>query len=153
MSSSGPNADSLSPGLVSKSADEVERVLSAVLARRELLAVQLEGQLSSTKWRLSFVDSARKYIVVEHGSGKSASDELLEQERVTFVAEVGDMLIEFEALHPRRAKRGGVTSIRLTFPKTTVSRHQGLAHRGPGEGRRPRRSRSAVLPARGARRR
>lgn len=124
MSSSAPSAETLSPGLVSTSADEVERVLAAVLAQRELLTVQLGGQVSATKWRLSFVDSARKYIIVEHGSGKSASAELLEHQRVTFVAEVGDMLIEFTALHPRRVKRGGVTSIRLTFPKTTVSRQR-----------------------------
>src|SRR5437667_398233 len=52
MSSTDPRAITLSPGLVSTSSDEVERVLSALMARREPLAalpagagVALEGQI------------------------------------------------------------------------------------------------------------
>jgi PilZ domain/Flagellar regulator YcgR len=115
----------LSPGLVSTSAGEVERVLDALLMRREPLAALLGGGASS-QWKLRFVDPTRQYVVVEPVSDPGAGAALLARERVTFLAEFGGMHIEFTAEAPRR--EGDTSALRLGFPAATVS-HQRRAHR------------------------
>jgi len=107
MSSADPRAITLSPGLVSTSSGEVERVLSALLARREPLATRLAGGADS-RWKLRLVDPMRQHIVVEPLSGGSAIPALLECQQVTFVAEFGGMYIEFppptRCSSPRRGR-------------------------------------------------
>ena len=105
MSSPDARAITLSPGLVSTSSDEVERVLSALMARREPLAALLAGGADS-RWKLRSVDPMRQYIVVEPLSGGGAIPALLERRQVTFVAEFGGMYIEFPASDPVLVKIG-----------------------------------------------
>jgi len=130
MSSADPRAITLSPGLVSTSSDEVERVLSALMARREPLAALLSGGADS-RWKLSSVDPMRQYIVVEPLSGGSAIPALLERKQVTFVAEFGGMYIEFPASDPVLVTEEGARSVRMGFPKVTVSRQQRAHPRAP----------------------
>src|SRR5258705_2157237 len=92
MSSADPRAITLSPGLVSTSSDEVERVLSALVARREPLAARLAGGAES-RWQLRSVDPERQYIVVEPLSGRSAIPALLERQQGTFVPHGGGVCI------------------------------------------------------------
>ena len=124
MSTSDPKAVTLSPGLVSTSADEVERVLRALLARREPLAALLGGGASS-EWKLRSIDSARQYIVLEPTSGAPDAG-LLARERVTFLAEFGGMHVEFTAEGPRQ--QADTSAVRFGFPAVTVS-HRRRAHR------------------------
>lgn len=121
MSASDPKAVTLSPGLVSTSSSEVERVLQALLARREPLAALLEGG-ASAECRLRFVDPGKQYIVVEPASNEGASA-LLARPRVTFLAEFGGMHIEFTGECPQRAEEGSA-AVRLGFPHVTVSRQR-----------------------------
>src|SRR6267154_2738360 len=121
MSSADPRAITLSPGLVSTSSGEVERVLSALTARREPLAARLAGGADS-RWKLSLVDPMRQYIVVEPLSGGSAIPALLECQQETFVAEFGGMHIEFPASDPMLVTGEGTRAVRMSFPKVTVSR-------------------------------
>src|SRR5258706_2197085 len=121
MSSTDPRAITLSPGLVSTSSDEVERVLSALMARREPLAAVLAGGADS-RWKLRLVDPMRQYIVVEPLSGGGAIPAALERRQVTFVAEVGGMVIEFPASDPGLLTEEGTRPIRMGVPKITVSR-------------------------------
>jgi hypothetical protein len=130
VSESDPKAVTLSPGLVSTSADEVERVLHALLARRESLAALLGGGASSLG-RLGFLDPARQYIVVEPASAASVKEALLERERVTFLADFGGMHIEFTAERPQQIERGGAPAIRLGFPMVTVSHQRRVHPRAP----------------------
>jgi hypothetical protein len=123
MSSNDPRAITLSPGLVSTSGDEVERVLSALMARREPLAALVLGGESS-RWKLRFVDPERRHIVVEAISGEREA--LLEKQHVTFLADFGGMLIEFTASGPEVVTHD-TRAVRLSFPKVTVS-HQRRAH-------------------------
>ena len=123
MSSTDPRGITLSPGLVSTSSDEVERVLSALLARREPLAALLAGGADS-RWKLRLVDPMRQYIVVEPLSGGSAIPALLERRQVTFVAEFGGMYIEFPASDPALVADDETRAVRMGFPKVTVSRQQ-----------------------------
>src|SRR2546429_6596116 len=99
MSSTDPRAITLSPGLVSTSSDEVERVLSALMARREPLAALLAGGADS-RWKLRSVDPMRQYIVVESLSGGGPIPPLLERRQGTLLAEVGGMHIEFPPFDP-----------------------------------------------------
>ena len=123
MSSTDPRGITLSPGLVSTSSDEVERVLSALLARREPLAALLAGGADS-RWKLRLIDPMRQYIVVEPLSGGSAIPALLERRQVTFVAEFGGMYIEFPASDPALVADDETRAVRMGFPKVTVSRQQ-----------------------------
>jgi c-di-GMP-binding flagellar brake protein YcgR len=115
---------------VSTSSDEVERVLSALTARREPLAALLAGGADS-RWRLRSVDPMRQYIVVEPLSGGSAIPALLERRQVTFVAEFGGMYIEFPASDPVLVTEEGMRAVRMAFPKVTVSRQQRAYPRAP----------------------
>lgn len=124
MSDSDRRSVTLSPGLVSTSADEVGRVLEALLMRREPLAALL-GIGVSSQWRLRQIDSARQYIILEPTSGAGADAALLARERVTFLASFGGMHIEFTAEAPRQ--ESGSSALRLGFPAATVS-HQRRAH-------------------------
>jgi c-di-GMP-binding flagellar brake protein YcgR len=126
VTTADPKAVTLSPGLITTSAAEVERVLEALLVRREPLAALLGGGASS-QWRLHFVDPARQYILVEPASSDPAAGAaLLARERVTFLAAFGGMHIEFTADAPRQ--ESGVSDLRFDFPAATVS-HQRRAHR------------------------
>src|SRR2546423_12878459 len=99
MSSTDPRGITLSPGLVSTSSDEVERVLSALMARREPLAALLAGGADS-RWKLRSVDPMRQYIVLEPLSGGSAIPALLERRQVTFVGEFGGVSLGVPASPP-----------------------------------------------------
>ena len=121
MTSSDPREITLSPGLVSTSGEEVERVLSALMARREPLAVLLLGSESS-RWKLRFVDPMRQHIVVEAVTGER--DALLEKQHVTFLADFSGMLIEFTASDPEAVTYENTRAVRLSFPKVTVSRQR-----------------------------
>src|SRR5258708_26475418 len=116
MSSTDPRTITLSPGLVSTSSGEVERVLSALVARREPLAARLAGGADS-RWKLRMVDPMRQYIVVEPLSGGSAIPALLECQQGTFVAEFGGMRIEFPASDPGPVTQEGPRPGRMSFPE------------------------------------
>src|SRR5260370_27726330 len=126
MSSPDPGAITLPPGLVSTSSDEVERVLSALMARREPLAAVLAGGADS-RWKLRLVDPMRQYIVVEPLSGGSAIPALLERQKTTFIAEFGGMHIEFPASNAVLVTEEGTRAVPMGFPTGTGSR-QGRAH-------------------------
>jgi len=128
MSDTDPREITLAPGLVSTSADEVERVLSALLVRREPLAALLPGG-DAPRWKLRFVDPMRQHIIVEPVSG--GSDALLQNRQVTFLAEFGGMNIEFTASAPEAVTHEGVDAVRLEFPKVTVSRRRRAHPRAP----------------------
>lgn len=121
MTSNDPREITLAPGLVSTSGDEVERVLSALLVRREPLAALLLGGESS-RWKLRFVDPKRQHIVVEAVSGER--DDLLGKQHVTFLADFSGMLIEFTASDPEAVTYESARAVRLSFPKVTVSRQR-----------------------------
>jgi c-di-GMP-binding flagellar brake protein YcgR len=128
MSDTDPRSITLSPGLVSTSGDEVERVLSALLVRREPL-VALVPDSESSRWKLRFVDPMRDYIVVETVSGDG--DALLQNQHVTFLAEFGGMNIEFTASAPQAITHENARAVRLSFPKVTVSRQRRAHPRAP----------------------
>lgn len=116
-----PRAIPISPGLVSTSSDEVERVLSALMLRREPLAA-LVPNAESARWRLAFVDPMREYIIVAPVSG--GCEPLLQNQQVTFLAEFGGTNIEFTASSPKAATHENASAVRLGFPKVTVSRQR-----------------------------
>src|SRR5260370_11700833 len=123
MSSTDPRTITLSPGLVSTSSDEVERVLSALVARREPLAARLAGGADS-RWKLRLVDPMRQYIVVEPLSGRSAIPALLERQQVTFVPQFGGMYLQLPPSRPVLVPQDRPRAARLGLPKVPQRRHQ-----------------------------
>jgi hypothetical protein len=115
-----PRVITLSPGLLSTSSDEVERVLSALMLRREPLAALVPDGEST--WRIAFVDPMRDYIVVAPVSG--GCEPLLQSPHVTFLAEFGGTNIEFTASGPAAVTHENASAVRLSFPKVTVSRQR-----------------------------
>ncbi|HUL93645.1 MAG TPA: PilZ domain-containing protein [Burkholderiales bacterium] len=121
MSEIDPTELTLAPGVVSTSGDEVERVLSVLMIRREPLAALLaDGDAS--RWTLRLVDPGRHHIVVAPVSG--SRDVLLRNREVTFLAEFGGMNIEFTAAGPQAVTHEGAQAVRLEFPAVTVSRQR-----------------------------
>jgi c-di-GMP-binding flagellar brake protein YcgR len=117
-----PNTVTLAPGLVSTSADEVERVLQALLIRREpLAALDAAGQAHS-RWRLCLVDTGRQYVVVEPVAASRART-LPARPLATFVAEFGGMQIEFTAADPQPSAHAP-DSVRVGFPRAVVTRQR-----------------------------
>ena len=121
MADRDPKAGALDPGLLSTSLAEVERVLQALQARREPLAVA-GGAGATTQWRLREIDPARLYIVAEPLSGADSIAALLARPEVAFLADFGGMHIEFAAADPQRSADG--EALRLRFPGVTVSRQR-----------------------------
>ena len=122
MATPHPNTLTLAPGVVSTSADEVERVLQALLIRKQsLAALDAAGQPHST-WRLALLDAGRQYIVVDPAPG-SASRTLPERPLATFVAEFGGMQIEFASTDPRPSGHAPA-SVRLGYPRAIVTRQR-----------------------------
>lgn len=127
MAKPNPNAVTLSPGLVSTSADEVERVLQALLIRREPLTALDAAGAAHSSWRLCLIDAGRQYVVVEPVPGANARTALPDRPLATFIAEFGGMQIEFACADPRPSAHGSATA-RAGFPKAVVTR-QRRAHR------------------------
>jgi hypothetical protein len=123
-----PRAITISPGLLSTSSDEVERVLSALMMRREPL-VTLVPDGGSTRWRIAFVDPMRRHIIVQPVSG--GCEALLQSPHVTFLAEFGGTNIEFTASGPAAVTHENASAVRLAFPKVTVSRQRRAHPRAP----------------------
>ncbi len=122
MAKPNPNTLTLSPGVVSTSAEEVERVLQALLIRREsLTALDAVGRAHSS-WRLCLLDPDRKYVVVEPAPA-SATRTLPARPLATFVAEFGGMQIEFTTADPQPSAHAPA-SVRTGFPKLVVTRQR-----------------------------
>jgi c-di-GMP-binding flagellar brake protein YcgR len=131
MTSSDPREVTLSPGLVSTSADEVVRVLHALQARREPLAALTEGSTQLSEWKLRFVDTAKQYIVIGPLSGTGSIETLITLPQVAFRAEFGGMHIEFTGSDPQLIEHEGAAAVRLGFPAATVSRQKRVYPRAP----------------------
>src|SRR5260221_11399649 len=99
MSSTDPRAITLSPGLVSTSSDEVERVLSALMARREPLAAVLAGGAGS-RWKPRLVDPMRQYIGVEPPSGGGAIPAALGRRPGALLPQYGGVCVHVPAPPP-----------------------------------------------------
>jgi len=123
-----------SDGLLSKSPQEIMRVLEAVAKRGDTLTVKLEGGRSFMS-RLLWVDPERKAIAVAPSPDAATNAALLARPRCDFVCYLAGWQVEFFAAEPRTARLNGKAAVRLRFPEVMTGRQ--------------RRSKSRVVPGSG----
>jgi c-di-GMP-binding flagellar brake protein YcgR len=106
-----------------RTSGEVIPVLRAMVEGKVAIVSYLAGGETVFESRVSHVDPAGGFIVIDLGSDEAARTELLAQGRCIFHADVQGTRIEFVCTEPHEAKHAGKPSIRLRFPEV-LSRWQ-----------------------------
>lgn len=117
-------ADISTTGVMSRSPEEIVRVLSMLLARGQAVSSDLAGGKIVFESRLLFVDPARAYILLETSADESALAALLARPRVSFHASPDSWHIEFAASGPLRTEHEGRPAIRMDFPEILVTQQR-----------------------------
>jgi c-di-GMP-binding flagellar brake protein YcgR len=107
---------------MSRSADEIARVLDAVKAQRKLVTAYLPGMLFQSLLRLA--DGKAGRIVLEPSPVAQANRALLRRPRCTFHCELPGWHIEFVAAEPRPVMHERSAAIQCRFPEILVSHHR-----------------------------
>lgn len=116
MAAGEPPPDASAAGVVSRSPDEIARVLGVLAARGEPLRANLAGEALAFTSKLLLVDPRRAYILLEPSANQPANEALLARPRASFRAMSLGMHVEFAAAEPQRAEHGGRPAIRMRFP-------------------------------------
>ena len=116
-------ADLSTTGVMSRSPEDIARVLSMLLERGQAVNSDLAGGKIVFESRLLYVDPARAYVMVEPGANEPALTALLERPRASFHASPEGWHIEFAAAGAQRAEHEGQAAIRLRFPEILIT-HQ-----------------------------
>lgn len=111
------------PGLMSHRAEDIARVLDALLAQGQAVIAFIGPEDIEFRSRLLFVDPAHHYIVVASPGAANAKG-LLARAHVTFISEFNGWHIEFSAAEPEPATIAGEDAIRLKFPGIIASAPQ-----------------------------
>jgi len=122
--------DAAASGIISRSPEEIGRVLELLRARGVPVRAQLGDALAFTS-RIAHLDPARAYFVLETGGDDAAERALLARPRASFRALAGSLHVEFAAAAPRRAKLGGRDAIRMSYPDVMATRQQRASERLP----------------------
>lgn len=117
-------ADLSTTGVLSRSPEEIARVLSMLLARGQTVRCDLAGGEIAFESRLLFVDPARAYLLMEAGASELSLAALLARPRATFHASPDSWHIEFAASGPLRAEHEGRPAVRLAFPEILVTQQR-----------------------------
>lgn len=117
-------ADISTTGVMSRSPEEIARVLSMLLARGQAVSSDLAGGKIAFEARLLFVDPARAYFLLETSADESALAALLARPRVSFHASPDSWHIEFAASRPLRTEHEGRPAIRMDFPEILVTQQR-----------------------------
>ena len=117
-------ADLSTTGVMSRSKEEIARVLAMLLGRRQVLQCDLAGDELVFESRLLFVDPARAYILLEPGASAAALLALLARPRASFHSSPDGWHIEFAASGPVRAEHAGRPAVRLAFPEILVTQQR-----------------------------
>jgi c-di-GMP-binding flagellar brake protein YcgR len=111
-------------GVLSRSPEEIARVLAMLLARGQAVRSSLAGGEIVFESRLLFLDPARAYILMESGAGEAALDALLARPRASFHSSPDSWHIEFAAARPQRTEHEGRPALRLAFPDILVTQQR-----------------------------
>ena len=117
-------ADLSTTGIMSRSKEEIARVLAVLLARGQALCCDLAGGEMVFESKLLFVDPARAYILLAPGASLPALNALLARPRASFQSTPEGWHIEFAASAPQRAEHDGKPAVRLAFPEILVTQQR-----------------------------
>ena len=111
-------------GVVSRSPEEIARVLGILAARAEPLRSNLAGGDLAFTSRLLHVDPGRAFIALEPSADPAANKALLARPRASFRAMAGGLHIEFAAAGPELAQHAGKPAIRMRFPDVMATKQR-----------------------------
>ena len=117
-------AELATTGVLSRSPEEIARVLAMLLGRGQALRCDLAGGEIAFESRLLLIDPARAYILMEAGTSEPALAALLARPRASFQSLPDSWHIEFAAAGPQRAEHEGRPAIRLRFPDILVTQQR-----------------------------
>ncbi|MEW6691003.1 MAG: flagellar regulator YcgR PilZN domain-containing protein [Pseudomonadota bacterium] len=117
-------ADLSITGLISRSPQEIARVLAMIAARGDAVRSSLGGGGLTFESRLLHVDPALAFIVLALSADQAANRALLARPRASFHAEPSGWRIEFAAAEPQLAQHQGRAAVRLRFPEIVVSQQR-----------------------------
>jgi flagellar brake protein len=122
----GPEVKSPLPGAgsLSKSPQEIMRVLEALRSRGDPIVAQLGGGKPSFSSRVLLVDPERRFIVVARSADAAANAALLARPRCDFACSLAGWHVEFVAAEPQPVRVSGNEAIRLRFPEVMVGRQR-----------------------------
>lgn len=118
MTPPDPNPTFSLVGQMLRAPEEIARVLNSLVMRGEPIISDLGGGTLLFRSRLSFVDPAWAYIIIELSADVAANQALLARPRATFHAEPGGWRVEFAAADPKpTSPKERARGIRLRFPE------------------------------------
>jgi hypothetical protein len=109
-------------GILSRSPEEIGRLLTLLLGGGEMVQCDLDGGEIVFESRLLYVDPARAYILLEPGKSDVATAALLARPRASFHANLKSWQVEFSAAGSRRTVHNGGPALRLDFPEILATR-------------------------------
>ncbi|MCK9380524.1 MAG: flagellar brake protein [Sulfuritalea sp.] len=95
---------------------EIERVLDALVARREVVTAEIPGNRDPFTAQIIGADAKWGFIIVTMAADESANKALLARANVTFVSKPGGWHIEFVAAGPGEVIHKGIPAICLRYP-------------------------------------
>ncbi|MDP1612733.1 MAG: flagellar brake protein [Sulfuritalea sp.] len=103
---------------------EIKRVLDALVARHELVTVEIPEHRDPFTSQIVGADARWGFIIVAMAADESANNALLARANVTFISKPGDWQIEFVAAGPRKVTHKGVPAICLHYPDILAVRQR-----------------------------
>ena len=116
-------------GILSRSPEEIGRVLALLLGGGQTVRCDLAGGEIVFESKLLYVDPARAYILLDPGTNESATAALLARPRASFHANSKSWQVEFSAAGSQRAVHNGSPALRLDFPEILATRQNRVALR------------------------
>lgn len=123
------SADLSVTGVMTRSPEEIWRVLSQLLAHGVAVRCNLAGGELVLESKLLHVDPARACILLAPGANEAATAALLARPRASFHASTPSWQVEFSAGGPQQAVHDGAPALRLGFPEILVTRQSRAAER------------------------
>jgi c-di-GMP-binding flagellar brake protein YcgR len=117
-------------GLMSRSSQEIARVLESLHKLAQPITTTLGSDDLLLSSQLLFVDPDRHYIVVAAAASEAVNATLLAHPRVSFVSEFGGWHVEFVATDPQRTTLAGRPAIRFRYPEVIVTQQRRREPRG-----------------------
>lgn len=122
-------ADLSITGVMSRSPEEIARVLNLLLQSGDTVQCNLAAGGMLFESRVLFVDPAHAYILLESGANEEATAALLARPRASFHASSGGRHVEFSAAGARRVEHEGGPAVRLSFPEILITQQSRASER------------------------
>jgi len=122
-------ADISTAGSISRSSEEIARVLAILVSHGLPVRCDLAGGEILFESKLLYVDPARAFVLMDSSPDELAVAALLARPRASFHSCPGRSYIEFPVAGAQRAEHQGRPAIRLRFPEVMITQQRRLSER------------------------